>query len=124
MRISQIAADANHYRSFTPSDLTARQYLDATAVFQFGRPLGSAWTPMRVEYYEEEGEEGKLIGDFPSIGGLIPFPISGRALEMLYPTIKDNVEVLDLIIDLDKFYALNVFVYDCLDHSRSIFTRF
>jgi hypothetical protein len=76
---------------------------------------------MRIAFYEGEGEAEKPVGDFPSF---IPLAISSKALDTLHPLIKDNVEVLDLISDVGKFCALNVFVYDCLDHSSSVFKRF
>ena len=92
--------------------------------FRFGGPLGPGWVPLRVKLFEDEGEAEKPVGDFPSLGGTIPLPISVLALEVLHPLIKDDVDVLDLITDVGKFYALNVFTCDCLDHSRSVFERF
>jgi hypothetical protein len=57
---------------------------------------------------------------------MAPLAISERALAMLYPLIKDQVEVLDLITEpaIGKFYALNVFFADCLDRDKSVFVHY
>jgi hypothetical protein len=91
--------------------------------FSFGAVLGAKWKPVRVELFEEIGEEKKPVGNFPSMGGSTPLAISAHALNILYPLIKDNVEILDLITSVDKFHALNVFTSSCLDHSRSELER-
>ena len=126
MSIWKIMEDPNTYRSLTTPDLSDGEAIDIGALFRSGGALGASWKPVHVELWENGDEAKKPIGDFPCLSGLAPLAISARALEVLYPLIKDTVEVLDLITKppLGKFYALNIFFADCLDHSKSVFVRF
>jgi hypothetical protein len=126
MGIWEVLPDGNNYRSLDFPNLTPREDLEVVRLFRSGEPLGAMWKPMRVEWYEAEGEEQKPVGHFPSMGGSIPLAISAQALKVLSPLIQNQIEVLDLITEppLGTFYALNIFFADCLDHSRSVFVRF
>ncbi|MCX7841375.1 MAG: hypothetical protein N2559_18220 [Anaerolineae bacterium] len=125
MSIWRILPDGNVYRSFHIVGLSPSEVLDINAMFRSGRAVRGAWTPMRVELWEYEGEERKPLGDFPGLA-IIPLSISARALKLLHPLVKDNTETLNLITEppLGKFYALNIFFADCLDHSRSVLVRY
>jgi Immunity protein family (Imm11) len=126
MGIWRILEDPNHYRSLTAPDLSPGEALDIGALFRTSGTLGVTWTPIRVELWENGDEEEKPIGHFPSLSALAPLAISAQALEALYPLMNGDVEALDLITEqpIGKFYALNIFFADCLDHSKSTFVFF
>lgn len=124
MSMWEILPDGNVCRSFHIIDRSPGEIIDMKAHFRSGQTVGRAWTPWHVELFEGEDEDKKPIGNFPSLGGSVPLAISAQALEVLNTLIKDNVEVLDLMTHVGKFYALNVFTSNCLDHSRSVFERF
>lgn len=126
MRVWQVREDPNNYRSLTTPELSDGEALDIGALFRSGSPLGTSWKPVRVELWENGDEVEKPIGHFPCLSGLAPLAISAQALNVLFPLIQNQVEVLDLITEppLGKFYALNIFFADCLDHSRSVLVRF
>jgi hypothetical protein len=80
------------------------------------------WEPFEVQI-NVEGEE--IVGDFPS-PLIVWTPVFGqKALQILYPLIQKDVEVLPLICRTEQLYLINVTtIIDCLDYTCSEFERF
>lgn len=120
MNIWEIVPDSDLYDCLYLADPSA----DYTEIFDTDKlghqRMRNSWVPVAVKIERKEQS-----GDFPSLPGGIPPVFRQQALDILYPLIADSIEVLPLICETEKLYAINVLeVVDCLDHSRSRFKRF
>lgn len=116
MRIWQLYFDVDKYENLVP---VIKFSADEIQSFD-GRRKKDVWTPVQVKRMEPEK---KLeLGDAP--GFTIPV-FSRRALEILYPIIKDSVEVLELKFPEEEFYGINIIsVLDVIDYSKSQYRTF
>lgn len=119
MAIWHVRPDPDHFRSFTPSELTPSEILERKSVFNTGKSVIHDWTPIRATLFDYSGEDSKPIGDFASFGGTVPLVISKKGVDLLSPLIEKDIEILDLQTDSGTFYLLNVFAHDCLNISKS-----
>jgi hypothetical protein len=125
MLIWRIVPDSDTYRTLTQIE-SAMDYTELREALKSGRPTGDMWIPLPVRLYDdEEGEEDKPLGDFPSLFAGVPPVFSKRALEVLNPLIADSIEILPLVGLESEFFIVNVIdVVDCLDHQRSKYIKF
>lgn len=81
-----------------------------------GERFTGNWIPLNVKYTDYRK---KPHSDFPSLTGTVPI-FSERALQILFPLIEKDVEVLELNTPVQKLYLINVInKIDCLDREKS-----
>ena len=99
MKIYKFRPDVNNYRGITLCDEPSYEFFN-----QFdGRSLSSSWKTINVKEYEED--EGLERGDTP--GFTIPV-LNERALSIIKPLIKDDVEILPLCCGGEKLFGINI----------------
>lgn len=117
MKIWELYADANNYENFGfayENDLD--NYMESDLI---GQEFGNEWVPFEVSVIEKRKK-----GDCPSFtGGDLIF--SEKAVKALGDLLKDNVEVLPLLYDKEKYYLINVLqLLDCVDYEKAEVIRF
>ena len=82
-----------------------------------GRRKKRGWQPLAVRRMEPE--KGLALSNAPGFASHIPV-FDDKALEVLLPLIKNEVEVLPLAFSERNFYAINITtVLDCIDYDKS-----
>ena len=116
MRIYKLDFDVNNYKSIQLCDDVNVDYYQ---MFD-GTSLKDNWKSLKVKYYEED-EELKN-GDAPGFN--IPV-LKKRALDVIFPLIKDDVEILTFDLDGEILYGINVLtLIDAIDYESSIYRTF
>ena len=123
MAFCMMVPDPDTYRSLVIFDTPVAGW-EIQEQFRSGESVVDSWTPIPVRLFEEEGEEPKPLGDFPSLFAGVPPVFSKKALDVLTPLIGDSIEALPLAGVGDDFCVINVEVVDCLDQQRSKYERF
>ena len=116
MKVYMLDFDVNSYKSIRLCD-----NVDADFYQMFdGRSLKDVWKNSKVEVYEED--KGLLFGD--AFGFNIPV-LNKKALNVLYPLIKNDVELLPLSLNDDLLHGINVTtVLDAIDYDLSEYLTF
>lgn len=119
MKVFELRPDVEGYRWISMVNAE-----DFDVAFEFdGTPIRQAWKPYPVEPIEDDLNEGKPMGDFPTLGTIPTF--SQRAVDALLDLLAENGELLPLASEEGKYYAYNVtHVVDALDADRSEVQRF
>lgn len=111
MKIYKLDFDVNNYKSIQVSSKVDADYYQ---LFD-GNSIKDIWQPLSVSYYEEDSELKE--GDAPGFN--IPV-VNKRALDVLYPLIKGDIEILPLQLGNEQLYGINVLtVADVLDYDLS-----
>ena len=116
MKVWQLSADVRNYEAIVPvipfsaeqiQSFDGRSYIDSWEILK-----------MKVVGGEEKNKDSDMLGF------ILPV-FSKKALEILYPLIKDHVEILTLDYDGVEYYAINVVsVIDAIDYAKSKFKTF
>lgn len=118
MRIYQIAL-VDSVAQLIPDedwDLDYRKTFD-------GRSKAPTWEP--VELVRAWGSKTKRIAEMTDFARVGLFVLSERAVEELYDLIKDDVELLPVMVEGKKRWVMYVTsVLDCLDYEKSEFSLF
>lgn len=118
MKIWKLIFDADNYEWFIPSPPWLSDMIQSFC----GNSLQNEWVPIEVECGEPE--KALPISDFPLLYSHIPV-LSSKAFTILSPTIKDDVEFLQIAHKGEDYYALNVVsILNCVDYQKSVFRRF
>ncbi len=125
-RLWDILVDTNTYRVFE-APLSTEEWFQWHELLKKGEPLGDRWRPMKLRFWEGEGEEKsveqkKPVADFSRIT-LMPLA-SARARTVIEPLVQGQVEFLPFETPVGPYYGLNVRYVDCLDISRAKVKRF
>ena len=113
MKIWIAKPDSNNYSSLV------RVNTDVSSVFFQGQSVKNEW---KVKEFKKDN---KLIplGDFP--GSVVLPSMSEVAVKKLYPLIKDDVELLEIMVDKEKFFFINIVsVLDAIDYKNSTYKTF
>lgn len=116
MRIWQLNFELDEYDNLVPL-----QNFTVEEIQSFdGRKHSDNWIPIQV--VRMEPEKKLELSDAP--GFTIPV-FSKKALECLYPLIKNEIEVLPLIFEEREYFGINVIkVLDAIDYEKSIYKTF
>jgi hypothetical protein len=121
MRVFEMKPDAESYRW-----LTTRKEEDFNLLSDLVEaPPGKKWTPVAVEWIDDDLNAGKPESDYPTLG-TTPV-VSQRAVGELLDALIENGEVLPLDngSSADAYYVFNVTrSIDALDESRAEVVRF
>jgi len=102
-------------------NLIPYKHWDIDEILSFdGRNQTKNWKPLKVVRMEP----GKKLplGDAPGFNIAV---FSKKAVDILYPIIKNDVEILPLDFDEGEFYVINVTtVLDCIDYKNSSYKTF
>ncbi|MDB5056271.1 MAG: hypothetical protein JWM44_4321, partial [Bacilli bacterium] len=112
MKIWELDSERNGFVTLTLVDYERDypKYFDE----EFKGKANTRWVPIEVENYSK----GKK-SDTPYLTSGIPI-FNDKALEVLQELIKGNVEILPLIYQEHKLFALNVInVLDCIDYEKA-----
>lgn len=116
MKIWKLDFEVDKYDSLVPAeDCTADDYA------WFREPKRKEnWKKLPVKRLEPE--KNLSLGDAPGFN----FPIfSKRAVDILWPVMKESVEKLELQFDEGEYYGINVItVLDVIDYSKSKYITF
>ncbi|RKM59591.1 hypothetical protein D6856_10270 [Butyrivibrio sp. XB500-5] len=116
MKIYRLDFDVNNYKGI---QLCEEADFDYYHMFD-GTSLKDNWTTRKVEFYEEDEELKE--GDAPGFN--IPV-FNKRALEVLFPLIKDEVELLELQLGDEILYGINVLkIIDAVNYDLSEYRTF
>lgn len=116
MKIYRLDFDVNNYKSIQLCDKVDGDFYQ---MFD-GERLEKKWTIPDVCEYEEDID--LLDGDAP--GFIIPV-LNKRALDLLWPIIKGDVEVLPLNKNGELLYGINVLsIIDAVDYELSTYRTY
>ncbi len=125
-RFWRVLVDSNTYRVFECS-LSTEAWFYWNDLLKKGEPLGDRWRPMKLRFWEGEGEEKEVerrkpVADF---SGTTLMPLaSARARAIIEPLVQGQVEFLPCETPVGPYYGLHVRYVDCLDTSRARVKRF
>jgi hypothetical protein len=112
----KIIQDVQHYDSVVLPRAASYKKLEVLAGVE---PVAAKWVPLTVRFHKME-----KAGDFPYLSTDVPV-FTKRALQALQPLIGQSIEALPLECESEELYAIHALeLMDCLDHSRSVVTRF
>lgn len=116
MKIWQLNFEVDKYDNIIPiSELSA----DEIQSFD-GRSKKNTWKPLLVKRMEPE--KRLELSDAP--GFIIPV-FSKKALEVLFPIVKNSVEVLELKFSEKELWGINVIsILDVIDYSKAKYKTF
>ena len=111
MKIFRLDFDVNNYKSV---QLCERVNAEFYQMFD-GTRLWDKWETLKVKYYDDDKD--LRYGDAP--GFIIP-AINKKALDALFPLIKNDVELLSFQLNDEKIYGINVLtIIDAIDYELS-----
>lgn len=126
MSIWIIRVDVGKYRGLN--------LIDRSETIPLGKSIGRAekvshiWKRPQVEYETEiyQGMEVQPVSGLSNfILGELGIVWDKKAMDVLSPLVSESIEALPIICGDEEFYLINVIkVLNCLDHSKSEFTRF
>lgn len=88
-----------------------------------GRPKLPTWEP--VELVRAEDSKTKRIAEVTDLALVGLYVLSKKAVEELYDLIKDDVELLPVVVEGEERWVMYVTsVLDCLDYEKSEYTLF
>lgn len=116
MKVYRLDFDVDNYKSI---QLCEKVDADYYQMFD-GSSLKDCWIIPNVKVYEED--EGLLEGDAPGFN--IPV-LNKKALNVLYPLIKNSIELLPLRMNEELLYGINVItVLDAMNYDLSDYITF
>jgi hypothetical protein len=121
MNIYSLVSDCDHYSNLK----FGNEDQDWEIVYEFnGTAIGERWKPFEVEFMKEECIEQLPQGDFPHLFAAVPV-LNARAVEVLWPILEGNGELLPLRSNHGDYFIFNVTnVVDALDEETSDIVRF
>ena len=105
---------------FEPKNDSNENYKACT--FQ-GEPIDN-WNPLHLSALPSDKKIVEKLGDVSFVVGSTPL-LTQKAYEILYPYIKDYVQLLETTTDYGNMFLVNVTnVNNCLDYDNSEILRF
>jgi hypothetical protein len=122
VKVYMLKPDPDRYQALA---LLREEEWDRLLDWFTGEPIGPSWLSPAVSVLREKPSDDRLlVGDFPSLGGVIPV-FSGRAVEALGELLRASGEILPLSCAGGTYLAYNVTrVVNALDVERSEVKRF
>ena len=99
VRIWQLRFDVDSFDNLVPEVAFSADEIQSFD----GRSKQKCWTPLKVKRMEPE--KGLELGDAP--GFTIPV-FSKKALNVLFPIIRDSIEILPLICDDGEYHGVQI----------------
>jgi hypothetical protein len=121
-----LTRDSTRFRSFTFNHTSFTEWMEYIEILLSGELFRDKWKPPKLFlYYDEEikgGGEESPVGDF--MNGIGKFSINVKALSILKPIIRNQVELLPLETSIGPYFELNIKQIACLDISKCDVVRF